>query len=202
MKVFYLSLLFIKSLLICLWSPSVLAFQDGDLQNSRDLLVSYSEISNVAKTLDQGVHIRIYNTGDVSVIIPDYMKQAGLYHVRLEQEEMDALWLLLTDEEILTFDAQAVRNELIRERQFLKESQALVSSVSDKTDIVLEFFPNRYPPAGFPVADGNEAKCITWSGLRWDVEQYPQIKPIQLLSEIQTFFLAILRRKDLQPIDP
>ena len=200
-KVFEFSQFCAKCLLALLFCQSVQAFQDHDSLDSEELLVKYLETNNLTRTLNQDIAISIYRTGDVFILIPEYMKQAGHYHVFLEQEKLDTLWLLLISEKILKFDSQALQDMLIRERQLLKESHAVVTSVSDKAEILLEIFPNRYQPPGLIGKEDNAVKRITWSGLRWDAEHYPQIESIQLLSQIQKFMFSILQRDDLQPID-
>ncbi|HBV20288.1 MAG TPA: hypothetical protein DEF07_01035 [Nitrosomonas sp.] len=201
-KALELSRLCFMCLLALLLSQSVQAFQGQDSLHSEDMLVRYSEKNNnVTGALDQAITISIYRTGDVFIVIPEYMQQAGHYHVLLGQEQLDALWRLLIHEQILAFDALALRDMQIKKQRALKESGAVITSVSDKAEVLLEIYPNRYQPPGFADADGDAVKHIAWSGLRWDAENYPQIESIQLLSEIQAFMLSILQRDDLQSVD-
>lgn len=197
-------LVLIKSLFIFLMSQSAqTSIIEDNAQHRDDLMVSYTEKSHSATAIgfDQGINIKIFQTGDVYIIIPGYMKHAGHYYVQLEQEKLEALRLLLVDDAILTFDAHAVRERVAREQLLLKESQGTVSSVSDKSDILLEISPGVYPSPNSAEEDGSHARRIIWSGLRWDAEQFPEIKSLQALSAIQAFFLLILEREDLQSID-
>lgn len=185
-----------------LLNQSLQAFQDRDAMNSEDLLISYIEKNKHVRPPGQELKIDIYQDGYVLVALPEIMRGGGYYHTVLEQEKLDALWSLLTDKKILAFDAQHVREMLRKERRLLKESGAVVTSVSDTADIMIEFYPNRYQPQGLAGEDRDVIRRIAWSGLRWDAEQYPHIESIRLLSEIQHELLMIFDRDDLQPVDP
>lgn len=201
MKVFELFRLGVKYALLFLLSQSVLASQDRGTMIPENLLVSYSEKNNLTRPSDQGITINIYRYGDVSVFVPETMKQAGHYHAFLIQGEMDVLWTLLIDEKMLTFDVQSVRERLIKEQQLLKQSGAVVTTVSDRAVSVFEFYPNRYEPEGLAGETTNVVRRIAWTGLRWDVEHFPQIEDLQLLYEVQKIILSILSRDNLQRID-
>ena len=201
MKVFGLLQLGISYLLMLLFSQFVLASQDLGAMNPETLLISYSERNNLTRPSDQGFTINIYRNGEVSVFIPETMKQSGQYHAFLEQDKLDALWMLLIDEKVLTFDAQSVRKMLIKEQQLLKQSRAVLTTVSDKAMSVFEFYPNRHAPQGLAGEDDDVVKRVTWTGLRWDAEHYPHIEQLQLLYEVQNVILSILNRDDLRRID-
>ncbi|SFK28490.1 hypothetical protein SAMN05216302_100393 [Nitrosomonas aestuarii] len=200
-KVFELSQLCFNFLLVFFLCQPVQAFQGQDALLPEDMLVRYSEAHNAGDAPDQAITIAVYRTGDVFIVIPEYMQQAGHYHVLLEPEQLDGLWRLLIHEQILTFDAHTLRDMQIKKQQSLKESGAVITSVSDKAEVLLEIYPNRYQPPGLVGVDGDAVKHINWSGLRWDAENYPEMEPIQLLSEIQAFMLSILQHKDLQSVD-
>ncbi len=201
MKVFALIRLCINGLLMLFLSQSALAFHDHDPFDPNDLLASYTENSNLTQSFDHGIMINIYRNGDTFVSIPETMKNAGYYRAVLAQEKLDALWLLLTNEKVLAFDAQAVRRMQIRKQRLSKESRAVVTSVSDKTACLLRFYPNRYRPQGLAGKDADIMKRIQWSGSRWDAEHYPGIEQIQLFAKIQTIILSILNQDNLQSID-
>lgn len=191
----------VQYVLMLLLSQSVCAFQDQATMNSDDLLVSYSEKNNLTRSPDQGITIHIYRNGDAFVSVPETMKLSGQYHALLEQDKIDALWTLLIDEKLLTFNAQSLREALIKEQQLLKQSRAIVTTVSDKSVSVLEFYPNRYKPQGLAGEEENAVRRITWSGLRWDAAHHPQIEVLQLLYAVQKSLLSILNQDDLQHID-
>ncbi|MCP5245382.1 MAG: hypothetical protein H6937_05285 [Burkholderiales bacterium] len=201
MKVFILLRSAVKYALMFFLSLPVFVLQAHGSMSPDDLLVSYSEKNNLTRSSGQDITINIYLNGDVSVSVSETMKHAGHYHAFLAQEKLDALWMLLVDEKILTFDAQLLREALIRERQLLKQSRAILTTVSDKAQSVLEFYPNRYSPPGLAGEDVNVVRRITWAGLRWDAEHYPQVEQLQLLYAIQKIVLSILNQDDLQRMD-
>ena len=201
MKVFVLLQSGVKYALMFLLSLPVCAIQAQGTMNPENLLVTYSEKNNLTRSSDQDITINIYLNGDVSVFVSETMKHAGQYHAYLAHDKLDALWMLLIDEKILTFNTQLLREMLIKERQLLKQSRAIVTAVSDKAQSVLEFYPNRYSPPGLAGEDVNVVRRITWTGLRWDVEHYPHIEHLQLLYAIQKIVLSILNQDDLQRMD-
>ncbi len=202
MKVFIWSRVFFQLWLILFLSLAVQAVQGKDSVEPEDLLVSYTEKNTQIRASDSAITIKIYQSGQVLVAMPEIMRMSGYYQTRLMPEEIDALWVLLTDEKILTFDTQRIREVLNKERRLSGTSGKVITSVSDKAEIHMEYYPNRYSPPGLAGSDGNVAKHITWSGLRWDAEQFSHIESIRLLSEIQQFMLSILNRDNLQSVDP
>ncbi|MCB1949600.1 hypothetical protein [Nitrosomonas sp.] len=205
MKAFVWFQICICVLLALFFIQSLQAFQGNAASNPEDLLVSYTEKNKLVQPSGQDIKISVYRDGYVLIVLPEAMRGGGLYHTVLEQEKLDALWTLLTDNEILAFDAQAVREMIKKERRLMKESRAVVTSVSDKTEIIIEIYPNRYSSQeleGLADEDHDVIRHIVWTGLRWDAEQYPHIESIRLLSEIQRELLSIFDRDDLQPIAP
>ena len=202
MKVFVWFQIYFQLWLILFLSLSVQAVHGEDIFEPEDLLVSYTEKNSQIRASDSAITIKIYQSGQVLVAMPEIMRMSGYYQTRLMPEEIDTLWALLIDERILRFDAHLIRQLLKKERRLSGISGKVITSVSDKAEIHLEYYPNRYSPPGLAGSDGNAVKHITWSGLRWDAEQFPHIESIRLLSEIQQFIRSILNRDNLQSVDP
>jgi len=201
MKVFAGLQIWFQTMLVLLLSTPVQALQGDDIFDAENLLVRYTEKSSQIRSSGHNITIKIYKDGQALVAMPEAMKISGYYRVQLTQEKLDVLWALLIDESILMFDAQQIQKRLSEERRLSRSSHTVLTSVSDKAEVTLECYPNRYWPPGQAGNDEDAVKYITWSGLRWDAERYSYIKPIRLLSEIQQFMLSIIDRNDMQPVD-
>ncbi|SES82175.1 hypothetical protein SAMN05216326_104120 [Nitrosomonas marina] len=202
MKVFVNAQIFFCILLLLFFCQSAHAIQGLETLDSEDLLISYTERSKLALSSDHHMSINVFRDGHVLIALPEAMKGGGYYRTILDQEKMDSLWKLMTEESILTFDARHLRKMLTSERRSLKESRAVVTSVSDKAEILIEYYPNRYKHAVLTGESDDVMRRIAWTDLRWDAEQYAHIEIIQMLSEIQHALLSILDRGDLQSVHP
>ncbi len=180
-------------------NPAV-ADQDG-LHSPDELLLHYQELPNLSGGADGSVSIRIYQNGYTHVFYPKYMQQAGNYDAYLNDAALQRIWDLLTDSNVLAFNAEQVRNEILLERKIQKQSLLTLSSVSDTTEIRLEIFPNRYQSIGFGNGDRNEFKRIVWTGLNWDTKQFPQNDMLQSLKTFQTLLLSVTTQSNLTRID-
>ena len=179
-----------------------LAVADQDrLHNSEDLLVRYQELLNSSGQADEGTSISIYLDGYVHIVYPKYMKQAGSYGAYLNDEALQKTWNLLISSNLLVFDEELVRNEILHEKKLRVESTSALSSVSDTSEIHLEVYPNRYQSIGFGSGDREEFKKITWTGLSWDAKSFPQIDMLQSLTMFQAHLLSVMTQPELKRLD-
>ncbi|WP_143056874.1 hypothetical protein [Nitrosomonas marina] len=190
------------TLLLLFFCQSAHAIQGHEALNAEDLLISYTERSKLALSSDHHMSINVFRDGHILIALPEAMRGGGYYRTILDREKMERLWKLMTEESILTFDAQHLREMLTSERRSLKESRAVVTSVSDKAEILIEFYPNRCKQTVLAGESNDVMRRIAWTDLRWDAEQYAHIEIIQMLSEIQRALLSILDRDDLQSVHP
>ncbi|SFP84838.1 hypothetical protein SAMN05216419_102426 [Nitrosomonas cryotolerans] len=168
------------------------------VRDLEDVVVRYTEIPNIA---GEGASLHIYNDGYAVVSYPAYMQRAGNYGIYLNQETLDHLWVLVTGKDILEFNEQAVFQRKSALNQARKELLSKLSNITDTFGMRLEIYPNRYKFVGFRNGDSGELKEIFWSGLKWDAYQFPEIKEIQILANIQQALMAVMARSDLKKID-
>ncbi len=205
LKQFYFFITFVFLVFVFISRP-VYASQETDTLNGHvhdleDVVVRYTEMPNIAGESEEGASLHIYNDGYVVASYPAYMQRAGSYDIYLNQETLDHLWALVTNKDILEFDEQAVLQHKSALNQARKELLSKLTNIADTSGMRLEIYPNRYKPVGFRNGDSRELKEIFWSGLKWDAHQFPEIKEIQILANIQQALIAVMARSDLKKID-
>ncbi len=208
-----LHIIYSVALILISFSGSSYSFQGKELlislsaaindhsHNPGTVVLRYTETQNLMGEAEGGTSLHIYSDGYAHVYYPAYMKRAGNYGLYLEPDTMDHLWSLLTSAEILEFDGNVVRQRVLVARQKQKESLLTFTNVSDASSLIIEIYPNRYKSVEYMEGDINAFKKIYWSGLRWDAQQFPEIKKIQSLANIQQVLLAIMARSDLKKIE-
>lgn len=173
----------------------------SDTPQHDTVIVSYRESLGGTRETLESVTLTIYSDGNMQINRPPYMKEAGTYQAYLEQNTLDHLWQLLTDRNILEFDAILVHNKV----QEAKQQQAQLSPIehiSDAPTTFIEIYPNRYRPSAlFAQGDLNAKKSISWRGLRWTAEHFSAIEEIQHLLLIQQQLEKIMEQSDLKKIE-
>lgn len=179
------------------------SFASARLDTSRQeiVILNYSETLGGMREAMQSASLTIFSDGYMLIFRPAYMKQAGTYGTYLESNVFDRLWQMLTDRKILEFDAIDTRNKIQQVKQQQAGSFSIIHSISDAPTTLIEIYPNRYQSSGmFEQGDWDAKKNISWYGLKWTAEQFPNIEEIQYLLLVQQELRALMERSDLKKI--
>lgn len=165
------------------------------------IIVFYRETLGGTRDALESASLTIFNDGYIQIYRPPYMKQAGTYEAYLEPNALDHLWRILTERKILEFDSTFVRNKTQEVKQQREALFSPIESILDAPVTIIEIYPNRYQSAEiFEQGDLNAKKNISWRGLKWTAEQFPDIEEIQHLHSIQQQLKTIMQRSDLKKI--
>ena len=110
------------------------------------------------------------------------MKQPGDFVGQITADELDELLRSLASKGIMEFDSATVRNSKLEAQR----NRPTLSHSSDPS--VFEIVVNlaSYKPAGTLKAQQDFRKTVSWSGLRHDARQFPELTAIQDLSSAYT----------------
>lgn len=180
-------------------SRSLPAASDTHHQNT--VILYYRETLGGAREAMESVSLAVFNDGYLLISRPAYMKLAGTFETYLESNTLDHLWHMLTDKKILEFDSTLLRNKIQEIRQQQRRLFPAIESISDAPTTLIEIYPNRYPSSDmFEQGDWNAKKNISWYGLQWTAERFPNMEEIQFLLSIQQQLTALMERPDLKKI--
>ncbi len=172
-----------------------------DTRHSEDIVLGYTQKLNHLGESEGGVSLLLYTDRYVVVYYPAYMQRAGTYGMYLDEAVMTQLWLLLTHDDTLSFNENAVRRHMQALNRTKAEQLASLSRSGDNATMVIEIYPNRYQSAGFGDGQADEMKQIAWHGLKWDVDKYPDVQEIQNLYQIHQMLHDIVKHKNLKHVE-
>lgn len=185
-----------------LFSVSGFAAQDKPDPDPQTLVVHYAETPNLIAGIDRTPSLHLYRDGMAQIFYPEYMRRAGHYVVYLNQIEMDQLYDLLSDNNILAFDEVAIRHRMKVIQQSQTHSSEVLSSISDVSKMTLVLYPGQFKLSDAKSFAQDEPVQIIWSGLKQDIQSYPDIAALQSLRQIQQLLSAIMIRSDMQRVGP
>ncbi len=172
-----------------------------DTRRSEDIVLGYTQKLNHLGESDGGVSLLLYTDRYVIVYYPAYMQRAGIYGMYLDEAVMTQLWSLLTHDDTLSFNEDAVRRHIQALNRAKAEQLASLSRSGDNATMVIEIYPNRYLSAGFGDGQADEMKQISWHGLKWDAGEYSDVQEIQNLYQIHQMLHDIVKHKSLERIE-
>jgi len=161
--------------------------------------------------------LRIHGDGRAVVVRPDYMQQPGRFEKYLRQSEVQQLLEQLERRGVFDFDENRIKEE-IRDLQLkIRSSESStgrrIRHVSDASQETLVVKLDQYDPA-----DGGEARPdlrqkVSWSDLRIDVVNYPEIYALanlqeafeavnQLIEEIEATGEQTGGSESVEPVEP
>lgn len=134
--------------------------------------------------------LRVHADGRVVRHRPAYMVRQGDFTGRLSRQELQELLGSLSDNGLLDFDEQSVRRATSEARQ----SRVLQSMMTDPSTIEIEIrlAGYRHEKSAAPRVDVHEV--VRWTGLRYDAMTYPEVTPVQKLSEAYRQLNALAER--------
>lgn len=174
---------------------------NDDTRHSKDIVLGYTQKLNHLAESDGGVSLLLYKDSYVIVYYSAYMRRAGTYGMVLDESVMTQLWSLLTHEDTLSFNEDAVRRHIQALNRAKAEALVSLSRAGDNATTVIEIYPNRYQPVGFGNGQIDEMKQLSWHGLKWDAGEYPDVQEIQNLYQIYQMLHDILKHKNLERIE-
>lgn len=175
-------------------------------RNPATLLISFSEVLPEFADQDPTPLVRIYGDGRVVVHLASYMKRAGQYEMLLSRSELEALLLELTPA-LLSFDAEDVKrqkqdlDDLVWDATAEWEDQVLFH-VADAEFSVFHLSIDAYQsngPEGLMVS--RQMVDRSWRGLRFDVENYPELRSIEALMQAENALRALTERTELVRVE-
>ena len=83
-----------------------------DTRRSEDIVLGYTQKLNHLGESEGGVSLLLYTDRYVVVYYPAYMRRAGTYGMYLDEAVMTQLWSLLTHDDTLSFNEDAVRRHI------------------------------------------------------------------------------------------
>lgn len=174
---------------------------NDDTRHSKDIILGYTQKLNHLGESDGGVSLLLYNDRYVVVYYPAYMRRAGTYGMVLDEPVMAQLWSLLTHDDTLSFNENAVRRHIQALNRAKAEQLASLSRAGDNATTVIEIYPNRYQPVGFGNGQVDEMKQLSWHSLKWDAGEYPHVQEIQNLYQIHQMLHEIVEHTSLERIE-
>lgn len=150
----------------------------------------------------------VYGDGKVDVHYPAYMKKAGDYRMRLTPQELSRLLTSMIEKGVMEFDPESVK--AMKREAALQRREAAVSRreplelmhSSDGEKTVIEIYLDEYrAPGKAGVMRNNVQKRVSWHGLRWDAEQYPELTPLKGLAAAEQELRDLVGHGDLQKIN-
>lgn len=172
-----------------------------DTRHSEDIVMGYTQKLNHLGESEGGVSLLLYTDRYVVVYYPAYMRRAGTYGMVLDEPVMAQLWSLLTHNNMLSFNEDAVRRHIQALSRAKAEAFSSLSRSGDNATMVIEIYPNRYQSAGFGDGQADEMKQISWHGLKSDAGEYPDVQEIQNLYQIHQMLHDIVKHKNLERIE-
>jgi hypothetical protein len=176
------------------------------LEYARDpatVVVSFRETLGGVADADPGPFVTVHGDGRVLVHFPAYMKRGGDYELRLDEQEMRDLLLLLVEHGVLGFDETAARDAkraVAVARRAAAPSGGAVRVASDTSWTVFEVALERYRPAASRAAPAATRKTIAWPDPRTDAALYPSIAAIRDLAAAEQALRALMERPDLTKV--
>ena len=179
------------------------------VEYSRDpttLLVSLTELPGEVGSGEPGYSVEIHADGRVAVHFPRTSKRSGNYTSTLDPSELEQLMRSLVAKRFVEFDAPEVR---AKQRSLVAMRRAAIARgevsrdyprISDPSTIVIELRLDAYRPPDGSGAARAVAKTVSWSGLRFDAQQYTELGELQDLAAIQAELEALMRHPDLKRV--
>lgn len=180
---------------------SVSGFAAQEKPDPQTLVVHYTEMPDLIAGIDRIPSLHIYHDGTAKIYYPDYMRRAGHYIVHLKQDEMNQLYELLIDKNILAFDETVIRNQMSAIQQSQVQSSTVLSNTSDASKMTVTLFPGRFKLPGSHQFTQEKSVQVAWSGVKQAAQSYPKIAALQSLSRVQQFLSAVMQRSDSRKID-
>ena len=179
------------------------------VEYSRDpatLLVSLTELPSEVGSGEPGYSVEIHADGRVAVHFPRTSKRGGDYALTLDPSELEQLMRSLVAKRFVEFDAPEVR---AKQRSLAAVRRAAIARgevsrdyprISDPSTIVIELRLDAYRPPDGSGAARAVAKMVSWSGLRFDAQQYTELGELQDLAAIQAELEALMQHPDLERV--
>ena len=169
-------------------------------QDSTFLLISYSQKIPLITNQDPQPTLQIFGNGKVMVHFPVYMKKAGDYEMQLSQEQLHQLLRLIEERNLFQFDRRSVLllKQDVDNRVDIKSKNLNVRSEHVHTNIQvnLEFYSS--PEKG--IVQSQLKKRISWTNLKWEAQQYPNITALVNAAIIEEKLQQIINHPGLRKI--
>lgn len=143
--------------------------------------------------------IEVYGDGSVKTYFPAFMKRAGHYRLKLNEEEVNSLLKTISDHQIPTFDTNSIKEMRVDLKSRLSESGELFYS-SDPSTSILKIQLDSYSENLNAETPASIDNTIIWHGLRQDAARYKEIEAIQNLHLIQQTILGLAEHPNLVKI--
>lgn len=163
-------------------------------------VIEYAEVQEMLAAPDPAPLLRVYGDGRAHVHLPEYMKRAGDYELRLPPAELNTLIRSLAQDGIIDFDPVAVEQARQQAIAQQRASAGTLSAISDATETVITVRLDEYQrgPAAAPILKLN--KRFAWKNLEQDARRFPQSQALQRAAAGQQRLRALLARPDLQKL--
>lgn len=122
--------------------------------------------------------VRVYSDGRVVRHVPVGFKHPGDYESRITLDEVTALVQSLSERGVLGFDSRSAQ---LRKGE-IDRAQGLRHYRSDPTTIEIEVRLASYAPGTGVAPTADFAQTVSWTGLQFDAERYPDLTQIQNLA--------------------
>ena len=149
-------------------------------------VVRYQEVIGEIAEADRGPSLEVHADGRLRVHFPAYMRRAGDWETTLDAPSLHALVQSLLGHGVLDFDAAALR---ARKRQSLAARAALARRRPGEP---LLFEASDASTTIITLRVGGTERTVSWSGLRSDSRQHPELPELGALRAAQRELEALM----------
>ncbi len=157
---------------------------------SAEPVIHYQQNIEMLSATNDMPSIKVYGNGHVLVHYPVYMKKAGDYEMQLDDAELVNFIHSLSNNGIMDFDDQKVKEKKNASKKALKAKGQLYA-ISDAVEDNIEIKLDEYQKNGLSKKIINFHKQFKWKNIEHDAIRYKQ------LSEITKANQSILHLKAL-----
>jgi len=149
----------------------------GRLVSPGEPIISYRLDIAMLANIDDRPTMDVYGDGRVEVHYPMYMKRAGDFQMRLDEEELVELIRSLSANGVLEFDDRKVKKS-IRDKKKQSRAKGRLHAISDAAVSVIDVRLDEYQKNSSASPVKKFHKQFKWTNIEHDARRYPKERDI------------------------